>query len=710
MSGAGEEMVSAAAAASQEHEEGIEAEPDQAAEADVSLQSIAKRSANNAFPEVLVSEQTSLQVAQAEDLYQWALQTESSLIQSYINDRYKDFRKSCPADPEESEEVRRAKWSRSSYYKHLAECQAMAEANGLVAYFMSEAFGGEALDASSRAEVEEVSAGLALSDVSKVMAGLDAAWAKVWAELPSFARLDESSQKSNWVCGEGIPFLRKYIAAKQAADFKFVPEVPVDSLEEGPLREAAKKLIKLVQPEHVDIIKSAIEDGFAAALAKLPESMRSSWTEKLRYNFLVENYYGIVEKVLQHSVVADMQQDDVWKPTYPLESVAEVDERNSARELVRRVKAEDIPYVEAALEKAFRDALANIPAGLLEGMEQTFWQAWASESYYKVFRQVLDDRTKDAASFPGSSSLGNGSERGKAVSSTAAELFVSPKKRVRTNSTRSDQSATLFLDIGTIHKTDASQSDAYALECFVLFAPAEVSWVQVAARGSSGSEQAAVLNVLLADRTGPIILDLWREDAHTFLRDLDEWISAGTDCPMVCVRNFRISRGEALRKDAICVPPMRKISGGDRTKLSLLTAPTQSSLSNAQTSLSYDLFAKSLVDVDVPLPAVVNVAGFVGEVVSEGHAGSGVPMKTWKLQDLSGRFLEVVAHGRHADNAVMETGNQVALYFAIALEGRRGAEAKFWLFDTSHVVKLHGERRALPPARSRVQLRGKASA
>ena len=86
-------------------------------------------------------------------------------------------------------------------------------------------------------------------------------------------------------------------------------------------------------------------------------------------------------------------------------------------------------------------------------------------------------------------------------------------------------------------------------------------------------------------------------------------------------------------------------------------------------------------------PFMVNVTGVITEVEDETTSQSGLPMKNFKLQDRSSRYVMCTACGRHVDNVFIRSQNEVTLFFfAKAQLGLQGDPGSLWVYDTAHIL------------------------
>ena len=82
------------------------------------IASIADRMEKNVFPAVLVCEQQSISGSDASEILAWAQKEEAVKLQSYINEKWKEFRTGAEGVKglNKPESVFRAQWARDNYY------------------------------------------------------------------------------------------------------------------------------------------------------------------------------------------------------------------------------------------------------------------------------------------------------------------------------------------------------------------------------------------------------------------------------------------------------------------------------------------------------------------------------------------------------------------------------------------------------------------
>ena len=225
-------------------------------------------------------------------------------------------------------------------------------------------------------------------------------------------------------------------------------------------------------------------------------------------------------------------------------------------------------------------------------------------------------------------------------------------------------------------------------------------------RKTGESEQVAVATCVLADREGPVLVDLWR-DVATSTVALFNVFSEESDAsfllpPLVEFKYFGV---KAENRKA--VNPMRKVVTSERTAITRLRAGTRPTVTEMLLKPPLEtLFIRDLTRLQQEPPYVVSVAGIIGSCVEEQTTATGRPRRGFQLHDQSGRYVLCAALGRHSSNSCIQNGNEVVLYFAQALAptSPNNASGQLWLYDESHMVVLQ-EKRSIPTARTVIELR-----
>ena len=211
-----------------------------------------------------------------------------------------------------------------------------------------------------------------------------------------------------------------------------------------------------------------------------------------------------------------------------------------------------------------------------------------------------------------------------------------------------------------------------------------------------------MLTVLLADATGPISFEAWRDGADQFLRNFSEWGDHTNGSSPLYVELQRFEARDDTRAHS---GPLRRLHSTERTTLTRIAAPKRESLTNLAISPHPALYTKDFNRLNMKPPFTTNISGIVSSVSAETTSSGGEAMKTFRLQDAGGRYVNCRAFGRHSANLHIANGTDVILYFAQAQAGLNNQPGQLWIYDESHIVALQTEC-GTPVPRQLIELRG----
>ena len=100
------------------------------------------------------------------------------------------------------------------------------------------------------------------------------------------------------------------------------------------------------------------------------------------------------------------------------------------------------------------------------------------------------------------------------------------------------------------------------------------------------------------------------------------------------------------------------------------------------------LFIRDFTKMAVNPPFKVNVAGIVTDVRATIEGENGIPRTEFKLRSPRGKYVGVIAMGRHANNDVIVAENEIAIYFATGKQDFQHKFGTLWIFDESHIILL----------------------
>ena len=175
-----------------EHKEGVVE--------DSVVNDIITRQANGKFPEVLPSETLTPSDINngVEDVLAWGRKIEHVLIQSYMNERYREYREAGQVLGE-PEPLIRAKWAREHYYFHLSKFWESQQSDGSV---ITETFSKlvplNQMPASEAAAIRKALMEIGEPSWQNLIIYIDEEWNKMWSSLPLYAQVSGDAMRRKW--------------------------------------------------------------------------------------------------------------------------------------------------------------------------------------------------------------------------------------------------------------------------------------------------------------------------------------------------------------------------------------------------------------------------------------------------------------------------------------------------------------------------------
>ena len=217
-------------------------------------------------------------------------------------------------------------------------------------------------------------------------------------------------------------------------------------------------------------------------------------------------------------------------------------------------------------------------------------------------------------------------------------------------------------------------------------------------RRASDSGEVTVLDVLLADLTGPVIVTLWSSCVDAFLQATS---NIGTDIDMsqvvMLLEQVRVS--DVVSNDYVgeVLTPMKVLhSMGDTpqrtgTRITLSTVKTSPFTTSAIYKVPspghcYSQFGTYRLKLVPPFRATLR--GTIVDASEEDVTLGGQPKKTFALVDDAGTWLQCVAVGRNALSSCLRNDMEVVAYYVSGKVGQRGSGGCVWLFKDSMLVPI----------------------
>ena len=286
-----------------------------------------------------------------------------------------------------------------------------------------------------------------------------------------------------------------------------------------------------------------------------------------------------------------------------------------------------------------------------------------------------------------------GKKRPAPVTSTVKSPRLSPPRKKAQTRQSSSSTPTEFRTVAECYTMKFSKTDAQRLQCYLIHVPERMQIVEIQNRPNSPTGRNSVLNIIVADRTGPLQVDLWQTIGEQFLEDFSTAVEQSDQPLLVDISNFWI-RGESRVQ---CLTPMVRAVSSTRTTIQQIEQSTQSSIKDESTAMSSSLYVRTFACLARSPPFKVSIAGIVQKAEGVVRSQKNTLIQRFRLHDATGRHVTCIAFGRHAGSAAIENGNDVIVYFASGVANRSAKNpGALWLYDDAHVVTL--QTRCEPPA------------
>ena len=136
--------------------------------------------------------------------------------------------------------------------------------------------------------------------------------------------------------------------------------------------------------------------------------------------------------------------------------------------------------------------------------------------------------------------------------------------------TSSSSTPTEFRTVAECYTMKFSKTDAQRLQCYLIHVPERMQIVEIQNRPNSPTGRRSVLNIIVADRTGPLQVDLWQTIGEQFLEDFSTAVEQSDQPLLVDISNFWI-RGESRVQ---CLTPMVRAVSSTRTTIQQIEQST----------------------------------------------------------------------------------------------------------------------------------------
>ena len=268
---------------------------------------------------------------------------------------------------------------------------------------------------------------------------------------------------------------------------------------------------------------------------------------------------------------------------------------------------------------------------------------------------------------------------------SAEQAAYSSPKRIHTST---PQDPTELRTVADCYTLTNSNTDEHKLQCHLIHAPQAVRVIDGQNRMKGQAQTSSVLNILVADHTGPLYVDLWGSVGNKFLQDVATAAEQSEE-PLPLEISYFFIRKDTQGK---WLTPIVRAKSSTRTRIERRDRATQTSVEKDTTRMSSFLYVRDFSCLTKPPPFKISIAGVVQNTSRVKQSQTGKPMRWFTLHDATGRYVTCTAFGRHAGNTAIEDGNDIIVYFASGVAGRTNKPGALWLYDEAHVVALKAKR------------------
>lgn len=750
-----------------EQEPILDVSPPCAGASDAALSAIASRFESGDFPPILPAEIDVAFSERATEALTWIKKDEATRIQSYMHQKYKDYRATLPTAGDRPETVLQAEWARLYYYFHLdAWCcqhgcinsdsfvpavppQLLPEADRRTAEsLLSQLLGRQSqadrstfeslvkqelaaltqvlpssmspvdVDAAidsfftdkyyailakylsdhPRSEftpmVEVANLSTADQDTFKLLTSqlqasdekvfhgkVGAAWEMAWAKMQNeHLRRHKHAIQTSWCSQNYVGMLQEYVSERSsellAEAFVFEPLVLLADLASEAECVKAREIMARVESRHVAAIDRAVDGRWHDFLKALPSQLPQHVLKQIRSQWLTQHYFTILGEVLEAACVSCD-----FCPLVPLDELPEGKEREEARALLQLMTPELGETLKARVELESLEAFRSCDLGELQ---HTVEHHWLVANYYRFMAEAVRGISAPVSVVTTSSPA-------------VPSMFESPKKRAR-RAVENEPAAMVARSVAESHTADIALSRHNRTEVYLLDFADQLRFADVRDKKTSSVERVPVLSCLFGDRTGAIQADLWRQVAETHLALFLQWSEASDDPVLLEISGFGVKadRRRSLRST-------RQLSINDNTTITRLETGSLQSILSPEVPIAQDLVVTDFRHLSGSLPFLANLNGYVMNLSEVSYSRQEVSMRTFRLQDASGRYVTCCLHGRHSTNQSLAERAQITVFFATATQSLGSNPSMLWLYDNSHLV-IQRLGCSVPPSTQAVQL------
>ena len=242
-----------------------------------------------------------------------------------------------------------------------------------------------------------------------------------------------------------------------------------------------------------------------------------------------------------------------------------------------------------------------------------------------------------------------------------------------------------IVSIASLYECIGVKPGCLTLEARVIYCESEVRLVRRVLSSSSSMDPrreqvVPFYKMTLADRTGCLFLELWRDAAFRICDVVRAWHEQDA------VVLIRVSRVTVLDNKRKAFPKACRIGGADDLIVEKIATSNSPFLVDPSVKLDSSLLIERFTAMTTRPPFEIHLSAIVSAVGDIRLTAQGREIRSFRLHDLEGNYVDCEALGRHARNPYLLVQNEVVIFGAIAQPYFDWKT--LWINNYSHIIQI----------------------
>ena len=359
------------------------------------LEKISERLKNDVFPAVESTEVDEEMKKQAEEAKTWVKKDEAVRIQSFMTQRYQNYRESLPASNPKPEPLVHAEWARLYYYFHLT-CWKTEESyaeEGDNKFYV--AVPPEKLSTDEQEVAKKLLSKLKVEDRCDFVKDVKQALMAFMNLLPKniMSETDMDEARHAWFKQEYYKILADFLSTRDTYDFQ--PQVALDSVNASQ-RKTFEAMCSRMKADDADAFHEQVDHEWKKDFKKMPEMIKKNHGD-IKEKWYQTNYYKMLTDYLAQRDDGNNAKETaafVFKPAISVEMLP-IEERDPCLQLIPQVQPDDVPCIEKICDEQWANEVKKMPScNLPKDLVDRLRTKWLSNNYYTIVGEVVKERSK----------------------------------------------------------------------------------------------------------------------------------------------------------------------------------------------------------------------------------------------------------------------------------------------------------------------------